>query len=245
MGSEFLILLSISIFFASLIHGSIGFGFPLITTSLLALYTDLQTAIIYTLIPTVLVNLISIFSEGKIFNALKKFWLLAFFASLGSAFGTFILISFNNDSFKLLLAFSILIYLLIDFKKIQFNFFEKKTKLSQTIFGINAGLLGGLTNAMGPILIIYTLESKLSKKDTIQASNICFFLGKVIQIIFFSFASAFTSSELNISFYMLFIVIVGMYIGVKIKNRIEARVYKKMVKLLLFIISIILISKSI
>lgn len=239
MGSEFLILLSISIFFASLIHGSIGFGFPLITTSLLALYTDLQTAIIYTLIPTLLVNLISIFS------ALKKFWLLAFFASLGSAFGTFILISFNNDSFKLLLAFSILIYLLIDFKKIQFNFFEKKTKLSQVIFGINAGLLGGLTNAMGPILIIYTLESKLSKKDTIQASNICFFLGKVIQIIFFSFASAFTSSELNISFYMLFIVIVGMYIGVKIKNRIEARVYKKIVKLLLFIISIILISKSI
>ena len=245
MESEFLILLSISIFFASLIHGSIGFGFPLIVTSILALYTDLQTAIVYTLIPTLLVNLISILSEGNFFQSLKKFWILVLLSSLGSAFGTLVLISFNNDSFKILLAFTILAYLLIDFKKIQFSFFEKKAKLSQAIFGLNAGLLGGLTNAMAPVLIIYSIESKLSKKDTIQASNICFFFGKVIQIIFFSMASVFTSSELNVSFLMLLVVLVAMYIGIKVKNKIEAKAYKKIIKLLLFIISIVLISKSI
>lgn len=245
MESEFLILLSISIFFASLIHGSIGFGFPLIPTSVLALYTDLQTAIVYTLIPTLLVNLISILSEGKFFEALKKFWILVLLSSLGSAVGTLTLISFNSDLFKLLLAFTILAYLLIDYKKIEFSFFEKKEKLSQTIFGLNAGILGGLTNAMAPVLIIFALESKLSKKDTIQASNICFFFGKIVQILFFSFASVFTVNELSVSLYMLFIVVVAMYIGIKVKNRIEPKSYKKIVKLLLFIISIVLISKSI
>ena len=44
---EFLIVFSIIIFFSSLVHGSIGFGFPMIATPLLAMVTDMKTAILY------------------------------------------------------------------------------------------------------------------------------------------------------------------------------------------------------
>ena len=66
---ELLIVAALMFFAAAFIHGSIGFGFPLVATPLLAIVTDMQTAIILTLIPTLLVNLISIASEGKIAEA--------------------------------------------------------------------------------------------------------------------------------------------------------------------------------
>ena len=67
-------------FFAALFHGSIGTGFPMIATPLLALMTDIQTAIILTLVPTVLVNVVSIVSEGNTLNAIKQHFQLAFYA---------------------------------------------------------------------------------------------------------------------------------------------------------------------
>lgn len=244
MEYEFLIILSIILFSASLIHGSIGFGFPMIATPLLALTTDIQTAIIYTLIPTLLVNIVSIYSEGNFLTALKRFYPLALIAMLGSAVGTQILIYSNSEVFKQLLAFAILLYLVID--KIHFNltWIYENPKSSRNIFGFGAGLLAGLTNAMAPILIIYTLESKFSKSEIIQASNICFLFGKIIQIVLFSVASVFTYSEVQDSFVTLIFVALALFLGVKIKKFLDATLYKKVIKTLLFIISLVLIYQT-
>ena len=243
MELEFLLLISAIIFFASLIHGSIGFGFPMISTPLIALYTDIQTAIIYTLVPTLLVNIISISSEGTLKEAFKRFWPLAIYSGFGSILGTIILISFNSEFFKLLLAFAILSYLALDMVKVEISWIKENPKLSQAIFGSLAGLLGGLTNAMAPILIVYTLESKFTKKEIIQASNICFFVGKVIQIILFTIISTFTFKEVGISFISLLTVACALFIGVRLKKYINPKIYKNIIKMLLLCISMILIIK--
>jgi len=136
MEVEFLVLLSTILFFASLIHGSVGFGAPMISTPLIALYTDLQTAIIYTLIPTLLLNIISIASEGDFFEALKRFYPLAIFAMLGSAIGTQILLNSDADIFKLLLAVAIIFYLLLDFVKISIPWVKQCPTCSMRLFGL-------------------------------------------------------------------------------------------------------------
>lgn len=245
MESDFLILLALFIFIASLVHGSVGFGFPMIATPLIALITDIQTAIIYTLIPTLLVNIISIWSEGNFIHAFKRFYPLALFGMIGSAIGTQILIYNSSDIFKLLLAFSILFYLSINLIRYEFTWIGTKPKLSRFIFGLGAGVLGGLTNAMGPVLMIYTLESKFTKSEIIQASNICFLFGKIIQIILFSFAAVFTAQEMQHSFILLIVVSIALYIGIKLKSLINPIYYTKLVKIILFVMSILLITQTV
>ena len=68
---EALIFIAVVFLLAAFIHGSIGFGFPMVATPLLALFTDIQTGIVLTLIPTLLVNLISI--KGSKLNSIKYF----------------------------------------------------------------------------------------------------------------------------------------------------------------------------
>lgn len=245
MESDFLILLVLIIFIASLVHGSVGFGFPMTATPLIALITDIQTAIIYTLIPTLLVNIVSIVSEGNFLQAIKRFYPLALFSMMGSGIGTLILIYNNSDLFKLLLAFAILFYLSIGLIRYEITWIYKKPKLSRFIFGFGAGILSGLTNAMAPVLMMYTLESKFTKSETIQALNICFLFGKISQIILFSFEALFTAQEIQNSFMLLIVVSIALYLGIKIKSLIKPIYYTKFIKIILFVIAMLLIFQSI
>lgn len=226
--------------FAGFAHGSIGFGFPMVATPLLALFMDLQTAIILTLVPTSLVNLISIASEGRIFAAFRKHLPLALFAMLGSAIGTQVLILTNSEIFKILLAAAIIGYLLIDKFRVPLSWVETKPALSKPVFGISAGILGGLTNVMAPVLIIYSLEAKLEKADIVQSANTCFLLGKVIQLVLFTLSGNFSLNELTLSSMLIIVVLVALYVGFKIKRRIHRELYIKALRIFLLILALYL-----
>lgn len=233
-------------FFAALVHGSVGFAFPMIATPLLALFVDLQTAILLTLIPTVLVNTVSIASEAnfKFSNFLKAFkrhYQLALYALLGSAFGTMLLLSVDTDWFKVLLALAILLYLLSPKFKLELSWIQSKPVFSKAFFGLTGGLLGGLTNVMMPFLLIYSIESKHSKRDIIQSANICFLSGKLIQIILFSASGEFTQNTLTSSWVLLITTAIALIIGIKIKKHIKAETYVKILRGLLLILALILL----
>ena len=241
------ILISACIFFvAALVHGSIGFAFPMITTPLLALFMDIQSAIILTLIPTLLVNIVSIASESH-FNlesfiaALKRHFLLAVYALFGTILGTLVLIKSDSEFFKVILAFAILIYLLSGQIKLNLPWFLEYPRITKLLFGLSAGVLGGLTNVMAPILIIYSIESKKSKQDIIQASNLCFLFGKVTQIIMFTTAATFTVNELSISSLMFVVTAIALAFGLKIKKQIKSDKYIKILKTMLFMIALVIL----
>src|SRR5438552_16737650 len=47
------------VLFAGVAHGLTGFGFPIISTPMVALATDVRSAVVVTLLPNIVVNLIS------------------------------------------------------------------------------------------------------------------------------------------------------------------------------------------
>lgn len=245
METDFLIVFSLVVFISSLIHGSIGFGFGLISTPTIAMFTDIQTTITYILVPTMIVNLVSILSEGRFFEALKKFWFIILLMVIGSCLGTVLLIYFNSECFKLLLALIIFMYLLQSIVKIRASFIHNYPKSSTYGLGVIGGIISGLTNVVAPLTIIYTLELKYSKKDTIQLSNLCFLFSKVGQIIVFVYFGVFTSTAVELSAISFIIVSIGLYFGLIIKKKIDAKFYVKILKVLLFIIACILVIDTI
>lgn len=241
---EFLVFLSIVLFFAALVQGSIGFGFPLISTPLIAMITDLKTAVLYVAIPTLLINIISIFSEGNFLQAIKRFYPIALMAMIGSAIGTQILVHSSSDFFKLLLAMSIFFYLFIRNFKFEMKWVNKKPRLSIVVFGFISGMLGGLANGMSPILIIYSLESKHTKKEVIQSSNLCFLFGKIVQVLIFALNGEVTQELLNVSMLSLVVVAIAVVIGIRIRNKVPQDNYNKIIKFFLFLIALALVYQT-
>ena len=122
---------------------------------------------------------------------------------------------------------------------------KERKRLSLVIFGLLAGIIGGLTNVMASILIIYSMESKHSKKEMIQSSNLCFLFGKIVQIIIFAIHGSFTQELLTISFSSLIFILIAMFFGLKIKSKIPQESYRKVIKPLLFLMAVILIYQTI
>ena len=96
---------------------------------------------------------------------------------------------------------------------------------------------------MAPILIIYSLESKHTRSETIQASNFCFMLGKTIQLVLFSIHGKFNLSELSTSLVMLIAVSLALYIGINLKNKINVNIYKRVLRAFLSVLAMILLIK--
>ena len=245
MDISFLLLFSIILFWASLVHGSIGFGFGMIATPLVAMYSDMQTTITYMLLPTMMANIISILSEGKFFEALKNFWFIILLMVIGSALGTILLVYTNSEIFKILLAIIIFIYLLQSVINIKAAFISKYPRSSTYGLGIFGGMLSGLTNIVAPLMIMYTLELKYSRKDSIQLSNLCFLFTKIGQIGVFLYYGAFGINALEVSLVGVLTVIFGMFLGIKIKSKIDTKLYTKILKVLLFIIACILVIETV
>lgn len=230
---DFIIVTGGIILLAAFIHASIGFGFPMIATPLLAIQTDIQTAIALTLIPSILINIVSIASEGNFRGALRRFLPLALLAMVGSAVGTQILIIAHTEWFKALLALAILIYLAAEKIRFRMRWVQRYPRLSMSVFGTVAGVLGGLTNVMAPALIVYSLQSEHSKSEVVQASNLCFFLGKAAQLSLFMINGEFTAREGGLSAISLILTIVALIFGIALKRRIQAEAYTRILRWLL------------
>ena len=96
---------------AGFVHGAIGFGFPLVATPMLTLVLDLKTTILVSLVPTMVMTLISAFRGGMLRESVLRFWFMPIMLVIGSYLGTRILIGANPAHFVLLLAVCLLAFL--------------------------------------------------------------------------------------------------------------------------------------
>ena len=90
-----------------------------------------------------------------------------------------------------------------------------------------------MTYILGPVLIIYSLDSKHSKSEIVQVSNLCFLFGKIIQICFFTLNDEFTLNELSTSTVIRIVSSIGSYVRIVLKKKINEKVYQKIIKALL------------
>lgn len=234
---EFIAIAGAIFLFAAFIHGSVGFGFPMVATPLLSIFTDVQTAIALTLLPTLMINTVSIASEGQLTQAVRRYLPLAVTAMLGSAVGTQILLLFDSALFKLLLAAAIVLYLLADRANLHLPWVKRQPRLSLYLFGMLAGVLGGLTNVMAPVLVIYTLELGYTKGETVQALNLCFLLGKCVQLLLFIGNARYELAVLELSSLGLLLSAAALALGVRLKRLIPQATYKLLLKVLLIVLA--------
>ena len=115
--------IGLTIFVAGLSQGAMGFGFPAVSTPVLALMTDIKTAVLLNLLPNMTVNIISVIQGGRWRASLGVHWPVAAYALIGSFIGASVLIVAPQEPLRLLLAAIIFVYLYQ--KQIEIQFIKK------------------------------------------------------------------------------------------------------------------------
>ena len=232
----------LAIGFAGLVHGTLGLGFPLVATPLLALVVDVRSAILITLLPTITVNILSILRGGELNARIGRYWPLACYAVAGSVVGSKLLAVLDPRPFKLLLAGLVLIYLMVSqLRSLNWHWLTQRPHLGMAVFGVTAGFAAGTTNVMVPVLIVYALEIGLAGTIMVQVFNLCFLAGKVSQTGVFALHGLLDARLILTGLMLALWAALTLRIGVAIRDRIPTDVYKRVVRALLWVLAFILI----
>jgi len=114
---------------------------------------------------------------------------------------------------------------------------------SMLLFGILAGIAGGTTNVMLPVMVIFTLELGLARTAMIQTFNMCFLLGKLTQIAVLTHAGLFTMSMVMATAPLAVISGLALLVGMRLRTRIAAETYRRFIRGLLAVIALVLIGQ--
>jgi len=223
-----------------LVHGTLGLGFPMVATPVLATMMDVRSAILVTLLPTMAVNIASIFTSENPRGDTKQFLPLIAFSLLGSIIGSVILSQTDPAPFRILLAGLILLYLWNGLR-IPRRLLQDNALLSMAAFGLLAGVAGGTTNVMVAVLIVYFLSLGTPRSQMVPALNSCFLIGKTTQIVVLALAGLVGTGLLLETAPLALVAVGALMLGRRLQSKIEVATYQNILRKLLLVLAVILL----
>lgn len=238
------LLLTVLVFaLGGLVHGALGLGFPLVATPLLALMTDVRSAMLLILIPSLSMNVASILSEGRPGRDVVRFWPLILWGAVGSLVGTRLLVVSDPGPFKLLLALVILVYLAVQRLGVRLGWVRRHPRLGMALFGTLGGFLAGTVNVMLPALVVFVLEFGLPVSSTVQLFNLCFLVGKATQGTVFATSGLFSREIVTTGVVLALTTLAALGLGQLIRRHINEQLYRSLLKGVLLVLSLLLLGQ--
>ena len=242
--AELALWIALVMLLAGLIQGTLGFGFPFVATPLIALASDMRTAIIAVALPTVATIIVALLASGPLRPTLARFWMMPCYHVIGAAAGTWLFVSAPNLPYLLILAFMTLVYLNLDrLGRTDWPLVRRHEHRFAPVSGLAAGIFEGTANVAAPPLIIFYLALGLTPAMLVQAMNICFLVGKATQIAVLTTRGGVSTGQWLATLPFLAIGVAGSLTGVRLRNRVDAPTYRTWVKRALFVISLVLLGQ--
>ena len=226
---------------AGVMQGALGLGFPTLATPLIAVVTDIRTAIIIVLLPCLATLVTGLARIGFLRETLATYWMMPLYMLGGAALGTRLFIAYPAFPYALLLAALIVVYLNLD--RIgggEWKLVRERKRAFGALFGFAAGLTEGTANVAAPALVVYYLAIGVQPALLAQALNICFFAGKSAQFTTLASAGGVPATQWLATLPLAAVAAAGMVYGIRIRNRIEAATYRRWLRGALWMIAALL-----
>ncbi|HEZ1925718.1 TPA: sulfite exporter TauE/SafE family protein, partial [Neisseria meningitidis] len=221
---------------AAILHGITGMGFPMLGTTALAFIMPLSKVVALVALPSLLMSLLVLCSNNKkgfwqeIVYYLKTYKLLAIGSVVGSILGVKLLLILPVSWLLLLMAIITLYYSVNGILNVcakAKNIQVVANNKNMVLFGFLAGIIGGSTNAMSPILLIFLLSETENKNRIVKSSNLCYLLAKIVQIYMLRDQYwLLNKSEYGLIFLLSVLSVIGLYVGIRLRTKISPNFFK-------------------
>lgn len=233
---------------AAILHGITGMGFPMLGTTALAFIMPLSKVVALVALPSLLMSLLVLCSNNKkgfwqeIVYYLKTYKLLAIGSVVGSILGVKLLLILPVSWLLLLMAIITLYYSVNGILNVcakAKNIQVVANNKNMVLFGFLAGIIGGSTNAMSPILLIFLLSETENKNRIVKSSNLCYLLEKIVQIYMLRDQYwLLNKSEYGLIFLLSVLSVIGLYVGIRLRTKISPNFFKMLIFIVLLVLAL-------
>jgi uncharacterized membrane protein YfcA len=167
---------------AAFVKGAVGFGYPLIATPLLALATDVRTAVAVLLVPNILMDAFQMARRPGLVAALRRHASLIAAGVVGTVVGTQFLAVISTRGLFLTLGLTVLAFVLLSLARPAWRLSPEMERPVAPVVGLVAGILGGVTNTPAVVLTPFYYALALPKGEFVRALSTTFLTLKLTQL---------------------------------------------------------------
>jgi uncharacterized membrane protein YfcA len=229
---------------AACVKGAIGFGFPTLGTPLLALVVDVKTAVVVLIVPNIAMDAVQAARGGTLLPTLRRFAVLVAFGAAGTIAGTRLLAVLSPRLATLVLGIAVVGFVALNATRWSPRVPARWEPWLGPPVGLIAGLVGGLTNVPGTLLVIYFYALGLTKPEFVRAVGVTFVLYKVVQLGAVTWYGLLTWQALGASIVLAVVALVGFRAGLAVQDRLEQRTFNRVVLVFLALLGAGLVHRA-
>ena len=230
--------------FAAVAHGAVGFGFPLLSTPLVALVTDVRTAVLTTLLPNIVINIISVLRGEGWLQTLRTYWPVAAWVFVGTLLGTAALAYADPAALKVLLAAIIIVYLRQSRRRAAAGTpWRPGTRWGAALFGTLGGFFSGTVNVAVPPLLIYFSALDLTPVALTQAMNLSFLVGRSTQVLALASSGSMGAAWFVLGVPLTALAVLSLAAGFRLQRRFPAQTFVRLMRVLLWLMAATLLAQ--
>lgn len=245
MLTENLILIVPLIFLlAGMVKGAIGIGLPTTIIALTSLFVDPRIAVAIGLTAMILSNIWQVHREGGWIEPLRRFWPFAVVNGVVLFIASQFAAEADADAILAFTGVAVAIFSASSLIGEPPAMPKRWERSAQVVSGALAGGMGGMTGIWSPPLLVLLLSLRLEKSVFVNTIGVLLCLGAIPLQVGYVAAGLMTWELFGLSFLLCIPVFAGFALGEKVRRKMDAKRFQKLVLVFFLIMGLNMIRQA-
>lgn len=227
--ASIMVAVTCSLIVAGFLKGIIGVGMPVVALPLLSLFIDIKSAAMLLSMPLIFSNLPQALEGGKTGQCLAQLMPVLVGMIPGLFLGVRALLALDADVAKIVAGLVLIgvggVTLLAPKLQLQ----SRSVLPVGIVFGFLGGILGGIAAMPGPLVFIFMLAKGLRGQAFTKEASLYLVISAGLLALLLTASSQFSWQDVSISIAAMVPVVLGMYAGQQMRDKIAPETFKKLV----------------
>ncbi|MGA8039727.1 MAG: sulfite exporter TauE/SafE family protein [Acidimicrobiia bacterium] len=224
------------------LKGILGLGGPVLVIPVLAAVVGLEFAVAVIAIPNLIANTMLVWRSRGEFGTVRTFlWPLLITGIVGTALGSWALVSLDDRWASIGLAAIVLVYVAWTLISPDFSLGDIWARRLAPVVGFVGGAFQGGTGVSGPVIATYVHSLNLSRPSFVLAITLPFQVLSVVQVTSLSLLGAYDRERLIAAAIAVVPMAIAMIAGMRLGPRLSSKTFNNLVLLILVLAAIRLI----
>lgn len=222
---------------AGFVKGAVGFAMPLVMVSGLSLFLDPLIALAGIILPIVMSNFLQAmrFGPAEAMGAVREYWRYILIVCAAILIVAQFVTAVPTSTFYLILGVPVVALSLVQLLGVRFHVPPQRRRTSEWLVGLAAGSLGGLTGTWGPPTVLYLIALETPKLKQFLVQGVVYSLGSVTLLLGHLQSGVLNMTTIPFSAALLIPAWIGMQIGFRMSDRLDAEVFRKVTLVVLVV----------
>ena len=231
-------------FLGGITQGILGVGLITVVISLLSFVIDVKETIALVIIPTIITSFFQMINGNNLKDIIKDTRYFLVFSTLIIVPGVFLLKVLESDLILIFIAILLFMNSSLSLSNRVVAIPNQQNSIIQVSAGSLNGFIIGLTSIYTMPFVFLLQSLKYNKEKTVQFMGLAFLLYSSMQFISFSYSKLISINTIIPSLIVTLPVIIGFFLGKKIRSFISEKLFKKLFYLMLLLMSGIILINS-